>query len=372
MSFDVGALVGSIIEPAAQATATISILNHQKGLYDDIAEDRIRLIDESVDHFIHLLRIQMGFTDKIDKKWNDDENRFEYHFDKGPYDQTKDNFKEAFGRKPKPAPFVPPVTADIGRETAEDSLKAVPAAQRYMEASNRIMEQDSLVRALVMDGRYVCVEDVTSCTISDMINGHLPVGDVIEIIKDGAERAAMQGRIGNTHALTLRDLGISRLRSKMTGINLHFQHLQSLNQNVHRVGDRVAISDFMQRPEQRLGFSLALAQLVQSSLQNEYNIDAAGSPWEMGKLQAKMQEMVMLLGTEAQRGNMINQFVPNYAALLAPAVESITQALVKPLSGDYSTTPHTAAGVAGPAPAPQQQPPVVYSSAKDAQVTVEK
>ena len=34
------------------------------------------------------------------------------------------------------------------------------------------------------------------------------------------------------------------------------------------------------------------------------------------------------LGVEAQRGNMVNQFVPNYAAILAPAIDSISQALI--------------------------------------------
>jgi len=342
MSFDFGAVAGSVLEAAAQATATITILNHQKEQYDDIAKERVRLMGESVDHFIHLLRIQMGNSDKIRK--ND---KGEYVFTTGTYNKDHDRFLKAFGEKPKHAAYEEIDTAALGRNAAEDSLHGLPAAQRYIEASNRIMEQESIVRAIVLDGRYLCVEDVVSCTISDLINGHLPVGDVIEIVKDEAERAAMQGRIGNTHALTTRDLGISRLRAKTAGMKMHFEHLGSLNQNVHRVGDRVAISDFLQKPAERLGFALAQAQLIQQSLQNKYNIDASGDPMQMAKLQAKMQEAIMVLGTEAQRGNMINQFVPNYAALLAPAISTLTDGLLQPGSGEYKTSDTTVPQMTG-------------------------
>jgi hypothetical protein len=315
----------SLAMPALQAAATIAILQYQKGLYDDIAEERIDLMDKAVSNFKASIAAQISA---------------------GAFDAS-------FGKKPKAILFQPVDTGALGKISAEDSLKAVPAAQRYMQAANRIMEQDSIVRALALDGRYVCVEDLVSLTISDLLNGHLPVSDVIEIIKDGAEQAAMQGRIGNTHALTMGELGISRLRAKSSGMKMHFEHLQSLNQNVHRVGDRVAIADFIQKPAERLSLALAQAQLIQQSLQNEANITAAGDPTAMGKLQAKMQEAVMTLGTEAQRGNMINQFVPNYAALLAPAINSISEALIgtgaaydQGTDADYQTTQARSADIA--------------------------
>lgn len=342
MSFDFGALMSAIAAPTAQAIATIRILEKQNDLYEGISKKRIKEMDEAVTHFVKAINRQIHNP-------NNDKRRF----------------RDAFGEKPKVAKFVPVDTGAAGKNAAEDSLRAVPAAKRAIEASNRIMEQESLVRAMVLDGRYVCVEDVTSCTISDMINGHLPVSDVVEIVKDVAEQAAMLGRIGNTHDLTARHLGISRLRCKISGINIHFQHLQSLNQNVHRVGDRVAISDFLQTPAQRLGFALTQAQLIQQSLQNEYNMDAAGHPTDMGILQARMQQAIMVLGTEAQRGNMINQFVPNYAALLAPAIDSITQGLIKPVSSEYSATRSSpseyTAAAPGSAPA-SQQAAAAYSS----------
>lgn len=327
MSFDIGELAGSVLEAGAQAIATKEVLDHQEKAYGRISDERIRLMNEAVNHFLTAVKIQMG--QKV-----------------GGVDH-KDRFFEAFGSKPKHAAYEEVDTAALGKETAEDSLRAVPAGQRYVQASNRIMEQESLIRAIILDGRYLCVEEVTSCTIAQMLNGELPIGDVLEIIKDGAERAAMQGRIGNTHALTARDLGISRLRMKTAGMKYHFDHLQSLNANVHRVGDRVSISEFLQTPAQRLGFALAQAQLIQQSLQNKYNLDAAGDPTAMGKLQAKMQEAIMMLGTEAQRGNMINQFVPNYAALLAPAIQNATQALTKPMSGDFKTSEATVPAVTG-------------------------
>jgi hypothetical protein len=325
MSFDAGSVV-NLAMPALQAAATVVILKYQKGLYDDIAKKRIALIDKAVTNFVASINAQIAAG----------------------------NFYKAFGVKPEAILYQPIDTKELGIATAEDSLFAIPAGQRYIQAANRIMEQESITRAMVLDGRYICVEDVVSCTISNLINGHLPIGDVIEIVKDEAERAAMLGRIGNTHGLTARSLGISRLRAKTAGMRLHFEHLQSLNQNVHRVGDRVSISDFIQKPEQRLGLALAQAQLIQQSLQAQANIGAAGNPAEMGMLQARMQEAVMKLGTEAQRGNMINQFVPNYAALLAPAINSITEGLMGDMIGsgnsaDYQTTSESSATVTMPA-----------------------
>jgi hypothetical protein len=308
MSFDAGSVV-NLAMPALQAAATIVILKYQKELYDDIAKKRIALMDKAVSNFVASIDAQIA----------------------------SGAFTKAFGVKPGAVLFQPIDTTALGIASAEDSLHGIPSAQRYMQAANRIMEQESIVRATVLDGRYLCVEDVISCTISDLVNGYLPVGDVIEIIKDGAERAAMQGKIGNTHGSTAVDLGITRLRLKTSGAKMHFEHLQSLNANVHRVGDRVAISDFVQKPEQRLGLALAQAQLIQQSLQFEANIAAAGNPADFAILQAKMQEATMRLGTEAQRGNMINQFVPNYAALLAPAINTITEGLMGDMLGTGAT-----------------------------------
>ena len=71
----------------------------------------------------------------------------------------------------------------------------------------------------------------------------------------------------------------------------------------------------------------APAQLIQASLQNENNAAAAGDPSKFGQLQIELQKLTTRIGQEAQRGYMINQFVPNYAALLQPQINSISEGL---------------------------------------------
>ena len=87
--------------------------------------------------------------------------------------------------------------------------------------------------------------------------------------------------------------------------------LTSLNADVAPLSKQVAVRDFLQTGSQRIAFALTTANLIQQSLQNEANADAAGDPTKFAELQAKLQMAVNVLGQEAQRGNMINQFVPN-------------------------------------------------------------
>lgn len=290
----------ALLLPGLQAAATILILEHQKDQYDDIADQRIALIDDAVATFIASIDAQIA----------------------------SGSFRPAYGSVPEAILYEPIDAEDSGISAIEDSLAAVPAAKRYLEAANRIMEQDSIVRLMALDGRYVCSADIVSCTINELLKGMLPVDSVVELMKDGAELAAMNGRIGNTHDMTMRDLGIARLKAQAAGRAEHRQHLQSLNRDVSPIADRVSIRDFTQTPAQRISLALTEAQLIQASLQNQANAAAAGDPTKYAELQTQLQSYVMTLGQEGQRGNLVNQFVPNYAAMLAPAIDSISQALI--------------------------------------------
>jgi len=299
MSIDPASAAASLAIPALQAAATILILEYQKDLYDDIADERIALINAAVNKFTASIDAQIAAG----------------------------AFTDAFGTKPKVVLYEPVDTKALGIDTAEDALAGIPASQRYMNAANRIMEQESITRMLGMDARYLCDMELASCTLNQLLKGELPVGDVIEIIKDNAEKAALHGRVGNTHSMTMRDLGISRLRSQLAGANLLDAQIDRINRVAPRA-EMVSLREFQQTPAQRLALAASEAQLIQQSLQNSANIDAAGNPDDYAELQAKLQEYTLVLGTESQRGNMINQFVPNYAALLAPAIDSISGALL--------------------------------------------
>ena len=295
----IGAAV-SLLLPPIQAIATISILKKQKDLYDDIAEERIGLIDAAVTKFTNSVTAQISMG----------------------------AFRDAYGSVPDAILYEEVDPGEEIKRAAEDSLRGLPAGKRHMEAANRIMEQEQIVRMMVLDARYVCDSELLSCTINDLLAGKLPVDDVIEVVKDGAEVAALNGRVGNTHNMTMRDLGISRLRAQREGQMAFQSRLTSLNGDVAPLSKQVAVRDFLQTGSQRIAFALTTANLIQQSLQNEANADAAGDPTKFSELQAKLQMAVNVLGQEAQRGNMINQFVPNYAALVAPAIKSINEALL--------------------------------------------
>lgn len=290
----------TLMLPTLQAIATISILEHQKGLYDDIAEERISLIDAAVSKFTSAVTSQIAYG----------------------------AFRAAYGSVPEAILYEAVDPGDEIKRAAEDSLRGLPAGKRHMEAANRIMEQEQIVRMMALDARYVCDSELLSCTINDLLAGKLPVDDVIEVVKDGAEVAALNGRVGNTHNMTMRDLGISRLRAQREGQAAFQSRLTSLNADVAPLSKQVAVRDFLQTGSQRIAFALTTASLIQQSLQNEANADAAGDPTKFAELQANLQMAVNVLGQEAMRGNMINQFVPNYAALVAPAIKSINEALL--------------------------------------------
>jgi|MGYP003624615328 hypothetical protein len=290
----------TLMLPTLQAIATISILKKQKDLYDDIAEERIELIDDAVTKFAASVTAQI----------------------------SSGAFSAAYGSVPEAILYEEVDPGDEIKRAAEDSLRGLPAGKRHLEAANRIMEQEQIVRMMVLDARYVCDSELLSCTINDLLAGKLPVDDVIEVVKDGAEVAALNGRVGNTHNMTMRDLGISRLRAQREGQMAFQSRLTSLNADVAPLSKQVAVRDFLQTGSQRIAFALTTANLIQQSLQNEANADAAGDPTKFAELQAKLQMAVNVLGQEAQRGNMINQFVPNYAALVAPAIKSINEALL--------------------------------------------
>lgn len=289
----------SLALPALQAVATIAILKHQEGAYKKIADQRIGLIDSAVSKFVATVNAQIA----------------------------SGAFRTAYGSVPEAILYERVDVKETSIKHVEDELAALPAAKRYIEAANRVMEQEWITRMLVLDARFLCNMEEISCTIGQMLKGQLPVGDVVEIIKDNAELAALTGRIGNTHNMTARDLGISRLRAKIQGQVMADAHIDRLNKAVPKEA-AVSIRDFINTPAGRLGLAISEAQLIQQSLQNAANADAAGDPAKYAELQAKLQQAVMVLGNEAQRGNLTNQFVPNYAQILAPAIDSISQALI--------------------------------------------
>lgn len=292
-----------LLVPALQAAATLIILDKQKDLYEDIANRRISLIDTAVTNYVN------GVDALI----------------------TTGVLYDAMGTVPEAALYVPVDGRENDYQSINDGLQNIPAAERHIAAVNRMNERNDIVRMTAFSPEFLHLAHKSSSTLLDLLHGKLPIDEVINVLTDDAEQAALNGRIGNTARTTHRSLGISRLRMQELA-RRQIPLLTGVAQSVSPVQRQQSIQDLLTTPAQRLGMAITQAQLIQQSLQNFNNAAAAGDPQKLGELQLLMQKLTARLGQEAQRGNMINQFVPNYAAILTPQINSISEALLG--SGD--------------------------------------
>jgi hypothetical protein len=292
-----------LLVPALQAAATLIILDKQKDLYDDIADERVALINSAVSNYVSGMDalITAGLVD------------------------------QSFGTVPDAALYVPVDSRQATFDAINENLQNIPAAERHIAAVNRMNEQNDIVRMVAFSPEYLHLAHKNSSTIRDLLNGKLPIDEVVNVLTDEAEQAALTGRIGNTCRRTHRSLGLSRL-SMQRAARVEMANSINMANAVSPIQRQQGIQDMLTRPADRIALALTQAQLIQQSLQNFNNAAAAGDPSRFGELQIKMQKLTARLGQEAQRGNLVNQFVPNYAALLQPQIQSISEALLG--SGD--------------------------------------
>ena len=289
----------NLLVPALQAAATLTILSKQKGYHDDIADKRIDLIDQAVTKYIQSITALVN----------------------------SGKLTDGYGKVPQAAEYVPVDALEEQFATINENLQNTPAAERLMAAANRMNEQNDIARMVVFCPAFLHNAHKISMTVRDLLNGKYPVGDVIEIMTDLAEQKAALGKIGPICNQTARMLGLSRLRAQAAGRAAHAGQA-SVTQQVSPIQRQMSIQDMLQTPANRISLALSQAQLIQASLQNLYNTDAAGDPAKFAEIQIELQKITSTLGQEAQRGNLINQFVPDFASILAPQVKSISQALL--------------------------------------------
>lgn len=305
MSSITGAIdaAAQLLIPGLQAAATLEILSRQKDQYDEIAEERIELIDEAVTNWATGMDalISTGLVN------------------------------QSFGSVPSPAIYDPVDSREAIYAAINENMENIPAAERHIQAVNRMNENNDIVRITSFAPEFLHLSHKNSSTIRDLLHGKLPIDEVINVLTDDAEQAALSGRIGNTSRRTHRSLGITRLRIQQAARQNLDAHV-NIAQRVSPVQRQQSIQDMLGTPANRVALALTQAQLIQQSLQNANNAAAAGDPSKLGQLQIEVQKLTNRLGTEAQRGNLVNQFVPNYAAMLAPQIHSISEALLG--SGD--------------------------------------
>jgi hypothetical protein len=291
----------ALLVPGAQAAANILLMEKQKSDYDSIVNQQRNLLDAAVSQYISGI------------------------------DALIPLFDQAYPDVPQAAEYVPIDACCIQRATIECNIATMPRADVYAASLSRYHEQSAIVRAIVFDPRFLVNMDLASVQISDLLRGRSSVGDVVEVMTDNAELAALTGRIGATRRTTARDLGLSKMRAQAAGreeLRTHHGFISRDVSPLSRLGD---IRDMVQTPAQRIALALTQAQLIQNSLQNLYNQQAQKDPRLLAELQTKIQKVITKLQFQANKATLVNTFVPNYAAILEPMVKSVAQAIGDPI-----------------------------------------
>lgn len=294
----------SVAVPALQAAATLRILKEQRSYYKEIASERISLINTAVRNYTNTIQAMV----------------------------TTGQFRTAYGSTPKAGRYTAVDFQEELYEASNQNLNNMPIAEREIAAATYVQKQIDLSRIAISDPNYLAGTKLRSIQIKAMLEGRIGVDTTLQITTDQAELDALNGRIGTSMRLTHVNLGIARRQLEEQGRQEQDEFILSQNQ-VSNPGQFRSINDVLQNPANRIAFAIQQAQLIQADLQNVENVEAAGDPAAFGQLQVELSSAVNVLSNEAQRGNLINQFAPDLGSLLAPSVNSISEAL---LAGNYT------------------------------------
>lgn len=283
----------ALLVPGLQAVANIKILDKQNDLYEKSLKTGRQQIDIAVTNYANGVESLLP------------------------------DYDAAFPDVPEAAEYIPPDPAWLQETTIRNNYNSLCQTDDYIEAMNRLHEQNDLIRAVAFDPRFLVNIDIQSITIQDLLMGRSPVGDVIEIVSDCAERAALTGRIGNTGKTLARDLGISKLRMQALGRQELRESMAMFNRDVSPISRQMNLMSMATTPAENIALALTTSQLIQNSLQNKNNTLAQKDPVLLAKLQTRLERLVFKLQMEASKGSMTNTHVPNYAAILKPQIDAV-------------------------------------------------
>lgn len=278
--------------PKKQAEANKEVLQKQKEDYDEISLKMRSILQDAISDY-------MDYTDSLIS---------------GP---LADNFNSAFPDVPEAAEYVPVDVCCVQGSAIECNISHTARADAWVRDVNRLHEQNDLIHLLSMCPDFLVNLDILNKSVQELMRGILPVGDVVEVLTDNAEQAALYGRIGSTRKTTARDLGISKLRAQAAGRREMREHGTWLNSSVSPQQRQLSIKDMMLSPQDRVNWALAQAQLIQNSLQNKNNMLAQKEPYKMARIQLRLQQQITRLQYRASKALLVNTHVPNYALTMA-------------------------------------------------------
>jgi hypothetical protein len=300
----------NLIVPGVQAAASITLLNRQKELYEEQAQQQRNVLAAAFD----------AYSDRLDSIIAGGE------------------IEGAYPDKPQAAEYVPVDPCAEQLANVNCGGRNLAAANNWAQCINRLHEQMDLTRAVVLDPRWLVNMDMYSVQIGDLLQGKLQPDSLMEIMTDVAEEALASGRVGGVRRMTSVRLGVERLRRVRAGqreLNTEAEFLSRISPHKRQAD----IREMMVTPQQRLGLALTQAQLIQNSLQNLYNRNAQKPAVSMERLKLRLDQAVQVMRLQASKANLFGSYVPNYAAVLTPQINAVTDEFAKLFKADEQTPP---------------------------------
>ena len=285
----------ALLVPGVQALASIALLEYQKGKYEDIRRDQAAILDTALDNYLAGVS---AITSDAD-------------------------FDDAYPDVPQAAEYVPVDPCMEAADTIACNISQTAASFSWASALSRLHYQNDLTRSVVFDPRWMMHLERYSMSIRDLVRGRYQFPDLVtDITTNSSEEACLSARIKGCRALRPRNLGISKERMQAAGRD-EMRQQAGLFDKISPVGRQADIREMMQTPEQRIALALTQAQLMQNSLQNYFNSQAAKPPANLARINLRLEKAVNRLTLEASKASMTNTFVPNYAAILQPQINQL-------------------------------------------------
>lgn len=283
----------SLVAIGIQVAAMKWMLDKQKRSYDEISNKQIKYLEDAVDHFMLMVNTELIPA-----------------------------IPGAFPEVPQAAEYVPVNVDDITFQTFTADLNATRQGALMIDALNTTVRNNYRARLFLLSPTILGALAREADQINSLLDGCADNSDIMEIFTDVNDNALATGRIGNMAGMTAAALGATRMRLQAAGREALHRHLQGLNVNVSPISAEARLSEYFSKPENKVGFAIQQGQLIQNSMQNLFNTMAQKPPARKAVITAKMQAAMAKLQLEANRGNLVNHYVPNYAGIFGPAMQS--------------------------------------------------
>lgn len=283
----------SLAAMAIQVAAMKWLMDKQTSQYDKISKKQISYLEEAVDQFMVMLE-----------------------------NQIVPMMQDAYPDVPQAAEYTPVDPELLAYNTFVSNLKNQEKGYEMIAAMNNTARLNYRARLYLLSPLAVECVNLEGVQIKAMMQGKASNDDIMEIFESVDDNALATGRIGNMGRQTAAALGVTRMRLQAAGREALHAHLAGLNANVAPIAAEARLEDYFLKPQNVLGFAIQQMELIQQSTQNLYNTKAQKPPYRMGIIKAKMNAMMAQLQLLANRGNLVNQFVPNTAAVFGPMIQN--------------------------------------------------